>query len=589
MGCLLLDWTAGWYCRPRPVTSASVARPRVSVALPRTLSSVRGSLRSTGASLRAIGTCLLAAALVSPMAAAAATNQRAAVPRFVDEALSAGVEHVYDGDWQYFVGGGVATFDCDEDGRLDLYFAGGSKPAALFRNDSPDGGALRFEPVASDAADLEGVVGAYPLDIDSDGHLDLAVLRHGEDVLLRGLGDCRFERANEAWGFDGGDAWTTAFSATWEPGNDWPTLAFGTYIDHTDDQGISTCGLGSLLRPAEGGGGFAPAVPLEPGDCALSMLFSDWSHTGQRDLRVSNDRHYYYEDGEEQLWRMTPGEAPALYTRDDGWKHLQLYGMGIASQDLTGDGIPEIYLTTIGSNQLESLVGGPGQPTYKDIAHDLGVGVTTPVIGRPINPSTSWHPEFDDVNNDGRMDLFVSKGNVDAVPDNAAEDPNELLIAQPDGTFRRSTKPAGILDTLRTRGAALVDLNADGLLDLVEVHRTENVSVRRNVGGGSADQPEAMGHWLGVKLEQEGANRDAVGSWIEVDVAGKPTVREVTVGGGHASGELGPIHFGLGKSDAARVRVTWPDGTQGPWHDVAVDQVMTLDRAGETAVVNGPA
>jgi hypothetical protein len=550
------------------------------MSVPRTLSVVRVTLRALGASL-------LAVVLASSMAAAAAKGQRVPVPRFVDEAASAGIEHVYDGSWEFYVGGGVATFDCDQDGRLDLYFAGGSEPAALFRNDSPDGDALRFERLASDATDLPAVVGSYPLDIDSDGHRDLVVLRQGEDVLLRGLGDCQFERANEAWGFDGGDAWTTAFSATWEPGNEWPTLAFGTYIDHTDEQGISTCGSGSLVRPLAGGGGFGPAVPLEPGRCALSMLFSDWSHTGQRDLRISNDRHYYYEDGEEQLWRMTPGEAPTLYTREDGWKHLQLWGMGIASQDLTGDGVPEVYLTTIGSNQLESLVGGPGEPTYKDIAHDLGVGVTTPVIGRPVNPSTSWHPEFDDVNNDGRMDLFVSKGNVDAIPDNAAEDPNELLIAQPDGTFRRSTKAAGILDTLRTRGAALVDLNADGLLDLVEVHRTENVSVRRNLGRGNVERPEPMGHWLGVKLEQEGSNRDAVGAWIEVEADGKSIVREITVGGGHASGELGPVHFGLGKNDAARVRVTWPDGTQGAWHDVDVDQVVTLQRDAEGAEADG--
>ena len=71
------------------------------------------------------------------------------------------------------------------------------------------------------------MTGAYPLDVDGDGLVDLAVLRVGEIVLLRGLGDCRFERANEAWGFDGGRGWTTAFSATWERGATLPTLAFG--------------------------------------------------------------------------------------------------------------------------------------------------------------------------------------------------------------------------------------------------------------------------------------------------------------------------------------------------------------------------
>ena len=79
--------------------------------------------------------------------------------------------------------------------------------------------------------DLTKVTGAYPIDIDGDGNVDLAVLRLGENVVLRGLGGCRFERANETWGIDGGDDWTTAFSAKWEGSAALPTLAFGNYLD----------------------------------------------------------------------------------------------------------------------------------------------------------------------------------------------------------------------------------------------------------------------------------------------------------------------------------------------------------------------
>ncbi|HET8777043.1 MAG TPA: VCBS repeat-containing protein, partial [Candidatus Limnocylindria bacterium] len=107
-------------------------------------------------------------------------------PRFVEEAATAGITHRYDGEFTYFVGGGVAVLDCDGDGRQDLYFAGGAEPAALYRNRSDIGGALRFEPVPSEVTDLTAVTGAYPLDIDGDGVEDLAVLRVGEDVLLRG-------------------------------------------------------------------------------------------------------------------------------------------------------------------------------------------------------------------------------------------------------------------------------------------------------------------------------------------------------------------------------------------------------------------
>ena len=110
------------------------------------------------------------------------------------------------------------------------FVAGGTAPARLFINETA--GALAF--AEGDAGALTGVTGAYPVDIDSDGLVDLAVLRVGENLLLRGDGACGFSRANETWGFDGGDAWSTAFSATWEPGAIWPTLAIGNYVDRSD-------------------------------------------------------------------------------------------------------------------------------------------------------------------------------------------------------------------------------------------------------------------------------------------------------------------------------------------------------------------
>lgn len=531
--------------------------------------------------LRAAAATTLAATLVAAaIGGVAAADRRGAIPTFVEESAAAGVAHVYAGGFEFYVGGGVAVFDCDADARPDLYFAGGAEPAALYVNRSRKGKTLRFERVADAATDLTAVVGAYPLDIDSDGLDDLVVLRHGEDVLLRGLGDCRFERANEDWGFDGGEAWTTAFSATWEQGHDWPTLAFGTYVDHFDEQNLAHCGGGTLHRPASEGGGFGEPTPLEPGRCALSMLFSDWDGSGRRDLRVANDRHYYYNEGGEQLWQVPPDTAPRLYGPEDGWRTVRIFGMGIAGVDLAGDARPEYYLTSIGSNRLETLDGDGSSPVFEDIAFEHGITATMPSIGKPIDPSTSWHPEFDDVNNDGHLDLFITKGNVDEAADSALDDPNELFLGRPDGTFRRVAKQAGILSPIRTRGAAVVDLNRDGLLDLVEVNRYENVDLRRNVGRGTAGKPQPMGHWLEVELEQDGSNRDAIGATIEVRAGGRTTTREVTSGGGHAGGSLGPIHFGLGTTGEADVRVTWPDGETGAWQTVRADRVVTVARDG---------
>jgi hypothetical protein len=487
------------------------------------------------------------------------------------QAKSTGIDHVYDGEFQFFVGGGVAPFDCNDDGFPDLYLAGGSSPAALYVNESTPGGDLRFARLPDAVTDLESVTGAYPVDVDSDGITDLVVLRVGENVILRGLGSCRFERANEEWGIDGGDYWTAAFSATWEEGESLPTMAFGNYLrlNGARDQ----CEDHQFLRPE--GEGYGPPTTLSPGWCTLSVLFSDWNRSGTRDLRATNDRHYY-RDGEEQLWHVAPGDQPVLYTDADGWQLMQIWGMGIATQDLTGDGLPEVFLTSQGDNKLQTLADGPNDPDYTDIALALGATAHRPFSGDTNQPSTAWHAEFDDVNNDGYMDLLVTKGNVDAQVEFAMEDPNNLLLGQADGNFVEGAQAAGFVDYSRSRGAALTDLDLDGALDAIVVERREPVKIWHNTGLLADGTP--IGHWLAVRLNQPAPNVDAIGAWVELRESGSVTERELTVGGGHAGGELGWIHFGLGGSDTADLRVTWPDGTTTSWLSVDADQFVVVDR-----------
>jgi enediyne biosynthesis protein E4 len=495
-------------------------------------------------------------------------------PRFVEETASSGLRHVYDGGFEFAVGGGIAVFDCSGDGKPDLYIAGGANPAALFRNDSPAGGALRFVPIHGTATDLVRVNGAYPIDIDGDGITDLAVLRDGEDVLLRGLGGCRFARANETFGFRGGNSATTAFSATWEPGATLPTLAFGGYLDPASNDPHRLCYDNALVRPAPAGRTYASPLPLTPGWCALSMLFSDWSRSGRMDLRVSNDAHYYLpSDGQEQLWRMIPGAPPALYTADDGWVNVQVQGMGIASYDLTGDGYPEVFLTSQGDNRLQTLTTEASRPTYRDIGLRRGANAAQPFVGGDARPSTAWHAEFADVNDDGLIDLFIAKGNVTNEPDHAQRDPSNLLLGQADGTFRETADAAGILSYDRGRGAALADLNLDGKLDLIEVNYGAPVRIWRNAGNQGA-----AGAWLQLRLAQAAPNADAVGAWVEVRSQDRVQRREVTIGGGHAGGALGWFHFGLGSASGAEVRVTWPGGEVGPWVRVGANQFAVLRR-----------
>ncbi|WP_415404309.1 CRTAC1 family protein [Tateyamaria sp. SN3-11] len=467
--------------------------------------------------------------------------------------------HTYDGGWEHFVGGGLAVLDCDGDARPDLVAAGGSNPLMLLRNTSMPGGALSFEDATPDSLALTGTTGAYPLDIDNDGLLDLVILRVGPDAVLRGLGDCQFEPVP----FETGDQWSTAFSATWEAGQSRPTLAFGHYVDRSDPEGpFEACDVNHLWRPD----GSAYAVTdLTPGHCALSMLFTDWSRTGRADLRVSNDRHYYVRDGQEQLWAME--DSPRLFTEDEGWARHMLWGMGIAARDLDRDGRDEVYLSSMGDQRLMRQTSDA--PSYVDVPFATGTTAQRPYIGDDGRPSTGWHIAFGDVNNDGWDDAFIAKGNVQQMPGNAMEDPNNLLVGSANGSFAEVGDVAGVASLHRGRGAALVDFNADGLLDLAVVNRRAPLEVWQNV---SVD----TGQWFSVSLAQEGANTQAVGAWIEVDDGTQVQAREITVGGGHAGGIAGPQHFGLGKADAIRLRVRWPHQGWSEWRNVAANQHINI-------------
>ena len=467
-----------------------------------------------------------------------------AEPLFVNEAALS-PPHVYAGGWEHFVGGGVSVFDCNGDARPDLFAAGGENPATLLVNHSEAGGNLRFG--AGEIASMTGVTGAYPLDIDSDGQLDLVVLRVGPNMLLRGQGGCRFSDATADWGLTPRDAWTTSFTATWEKGAALPTLVFGNYVDRANPNGpFEACDTNEVYRPE--GRKYGALEPISPGYCALSMLISDWQRKGTPELRISNDRHYYVRGGYEQMFQLSP-----LAERMD-WPHFSLWGMGIASRDITGDGLPEVVMTSMGDQLLQFNRGDH----FENAPFSLGSYAQRPYVGDDGRPSTGWHAEFGDVDNDGRQDLFIAKGNVDQMPSNAIHDPNDLLMQGADGVFHEMGDVAGIATTDRARGAALADLNADGLLDLVVVNRRAPLEIWRNTSPNT-------GNWAEIEPVLQTSNRRAVGAWVELRAGGKVQSAEITVGGGHAGGQALPVHFGLGDETAAEARVIWPDGTMGEW------------------------
>lgn len=487
------------------------------------------------------------------------------VPLYREQALAAGIKHRYEGPWEYFVGGGVSSFDCNQDRQPELYIAGGKNKASLFINQSKVAGELRFKAAQNSVLNVTGVLGSYPINIDNDAYMDLVVLRAGENLVFQGAQNCSFKAANAKWKFNGGSAWTTSFSATFEDDNTYPTIAIGNYVDRSaPGSPWGTCHDNELHRPAPGQiPDYENSQPLSPGYCALSMVFTDWNKSGSDALRVTNDRHYY-RGGQEQLWRLNSGRYPRLFGPSDGWEPLIIWGMGIAESDLNADGYPEYALTSMGDTKLQFLdlqqAIEEDRPHYDDMAWTRGATAHRPYTGDDPKPSTGWHAQFEDVNNDANLDLFIAKGNVENMADFASYDPDNLLLGSANGQFSEQGLAAGIALNRRGRGASVIDLNSDGLLDLVVVNRNDNVSVFRHSGMASAHGSRPGGNWLKVELQQKGTNRHAIGARLSIKTGNKVQTRRIHAGAGHASGNAGFVHVGLGVAERATLRVQWPDG-----------------------------
>jgi len=496
---------------------------------------------------------------------AALADKPVSVPRFQDVTAGSGLVHTYGGHTDYVVGGGAAAFDCNNDGLSDLAVAGGAHPAALFVNRSDAGGAIRFEKVSG--FDRKAVTGLYPLDIDGDGLLDLFVLRFGRNLLMKGEGKCRFSERTDEFGLPEEKDWTTAFAATWESGRERPTLAVGNYVPRDRPlQKSGNCDPSYLLRAKQGT--YQAPILLGPGACTLSALFVDWSGEGETDLRFANDREYYDQALSDQLWRLTKSGAVA-YTRSDGWSEPKLWGMGIAARDINGDGRPDMMVTSMADNRLETLRPSPEQsPDFQDSAYSLGATAHRPYAGGDKRPSTAWHPEFADFNNDGLPDLLIMKGNVDAMPKMANFDPDNLLLGTRSG-FREAGAEAGIAVDTRGRGAAVADFNLDGALDLITINRDQPVRVFK--------QSRPVGNFVNRSQVRK---RKPVCRRRESDRSRGRETTTITrrVGGGHGGGSLLPLHFGIGSSGTAEARVTWPDGSGTDWREIAAGSRLVIEK-----------
>ncbi|HXW04478.1 MAG TPA: CRTAC1 family protein [Vicinamibacterales bacterium] len=534
-----------------------------------------------------------------------------AAPLFVESAAAAGLTftHVNGATGEYampeIMGAGVALFDYDNDGDLDVYLVqGGAMPGTpfdvarqpssrLFRNDltiSTDGRrTLKF----TDVTDAAGVgarvygMGAAVGDYDNDGDLDLFLTSFGPEILFRNNGDGTFTDATKEAGVSD-DLWSTsaAFADVDRDGD--LDLFVANYLDFTvadnkrchDSLGARDYCSPRAYRPVpdrfyrnEGQGRFTNATDASGISRAygagLGVSTGDYNGDGWIDLYVANDAN------PNQLWinardgtfrdeGLLSGAAVNAAGNPEG-------SMGIASGDVDADGDEDLFVTNI-IGETFVLYENDGSATFDDARARWGLAAPTAAF-------TGFGTDWFDYDNDGWLDLFITNGAVNVIEAQRGQPApfrmrNQLFRNTGSRRFVDTTAAAGAaFEQARIgRGAAFGDLDDDGDIDVVVTTNNGPVLLLLNQQSGA--------HWLQVRLSQEPANRFGVGARVGIERTGRPTLwRRVRTDGSYLSASDGRVHFGLGSSPALdAVVVEWPDGARERWRKVLADRLVTLRR-----------
>jgi hypothetical protein len=530
---------------------------------------------------------------------------------FVESAASAGLSftHASGASGQYYMaeqmGPGVALFDYDNDGDLDVFVvqggplgeAGDNKAASrLYRNDltiaGTGGRTVRFV----DVTERAGIgphaygMGAATGDYDGDGDLDLFVTAFGPDTLYRNNGDGTFTDATAQAGV-GDPLWSTSAAFVDYDRDGDLDLFVANYLDFTiagnkrcqDSVGARDYCSPRAYRPVQdrlyrndGSGRFSDtttAAGISRADGAgLGVATGDYNGDGWLDLYVANDAT------PNQLWinqrngvfadeGMLSGAAVNASGNPEG-------SMGIASGDFDLDGDEDLFVTNI-VGETFVLYANDGRATFEDARARVGLATPTAAF-------TGFGTDWIDYDNDGLLDLFVANGAVNIVEaQRGSPMPFRMrnqLFRNAGGRFEDASAIAGTAFARAEigRGAAFGDVDNDGDADIVVTNNNGPVRLLLNQTSGGA------AHWLQVRLEQPGGNRFAFGARVGVERQGQPTIwRRVRTDGSYLSASDTRIHVGLGSSGAiAAVVVEWPDGVRERWSDVKADRVVNLKRGG---------
>jgi hypothetical protein len=527
--------------------------------------------------------------------------------RFEDVASRAGLRHVVrnsETPERYQIEpmiAGVALFDADGDGRLDVYVCNGASIPGLEKTDQSfsnrlfrNRGGLAFEDV-TEAAGVAGVgysMGVAAGDYDNDGHVDLYVTGVNRNTLYHNRGDGTFEDVTARAGVEGeleghGKAW--AVGAGWlDHDHDGDLDLFVVNYCVWSVEKDSRCGapkegyrtychpdmydpLPNILYRNEGDGTFTD-VSAESGVGAhrgkgMGVAFADYDADGWLDVFVSNDawRNFLFRNLGDGRFEETGLYAGVAYI-DAG---RPVSGMGADFRDYDGDGRPDIFMTAL-SNETFPLFQNAGDGMFRDktFASLLG-GLTLPWGG--------WSVGMVDLDNDGWLDLFTAGGHVQSNEElyssRSSRQSNRVFRNLGDGTFDDVTGEAG--EDLRQvglhRGAAFGDLDDDGRIDAVVTRLNEPVEVFHN-------RTEGAGHFLILRLVGRRSNRDGLGASVRLVLpSGRARVRHATTAVGYGGSSDRRVHFGLGdETRVERLEITWPGGRRQLLEDVRADQVLVI-------------
>jgi hypothetical protein len=534
-----------------------------------------------------------------------AGGERPAAIQFEDRQRSSGMGFVLDNGTTPdkpvidAVLGGVALFDIDNDGRLDIFFTNGARIPSLAKDDPRfwnrlyrNQGDGTFRDV-TESAGVQGEgysMGAAAADFDNDGRTDLYVTGVNRNVLYRNQGDGTFTDVTERAGVTGiasGGKKLWSVGAAWlDYDNDGDLdLFIANYLDWspetnrvcgTEGKRLSCsptdyAGLPNLLYRNDGGGRFsdvssAAGIAAHVGK-GMSVAVADADGDGLMDVFVANDqsRNFLFRNVGGRVFIETGVEAGIAYTEDG----VPVSGMGADFRDLDEDGRPDVFLTALSGDKFPLFLN-TAEGFFVPATHRAGLGFATVRM-------SGWGTGAYDFDNDGRKDLFSANShlnaNVEAYGQHRYRQPNAVFRGVGDGRFRDVTAETGAaMQRARAhRGCAFGDLDDDGRVDVVVSVIGEPPEVLYNVSVGG-------GHWLGLRLEGTKSNRDGIGAAVKLTGEfGRVQYNHVTTAVGYASASDKRVHFGLGADRIAReIEIRWPSGARQVLKDVSADQVLEV-------------